>query len=303
MRGGKLRGAYNPFCDNGIVKIRIHPAFIAAALLFIFTGNAVAFCAYTVAIIAHEIAHSRMAALRGYRMGSITLMPYGGVINGGERYARADNILIALAGPLFNAAVALLIVALWWLYPSLYSYTLDFCVANVALCVINLLPLYPLDGSRVVYSLAKNRLRALKVLRALGIAGGALLIAYNIISVFYTYNLTAGMMGVFLIYGAVFGTGEESYAHVTERSPLTKDFGEGVEKRTMYVDENIPLLKLLPMVRRDALTQFIVLDSDGRQRGAFDEEKLKNLCVDNPLTTPVYEALGMSKACKIAHKE
>ena len=81
----------------------------------IFTGNAVAFCAYTVAILAHETAHSRMAALRGYRMGSITLMPYGGVINGGERDSRSDNILNALAGPGFKAMGALLVVALWGL--------------------------------------------------------------------------------------------------------------------------------------------------------------------------------------------
>ena len=264
----------------------------------IFTGNAVAFCAYTVAVIAHETAHARMAALRGYRLGEITLMPYGGVINGGERYSRPDNILIALAGPVFNAVAALLIVALWWLYPSAYAYTLDFCIANAALCVINLLPFYPLDGSRVVYALAKNKLRALKVLRAAGVAGGGALIIYNIISVFYTYNLSAGIMGAFLIYGAVFGTGEESYVHVAQFSPLNKDYKEGVEVRTVMVREDAPLLKLLPMVRRDALTTFIVVDENGTKRAAFDESALEKLCVSEPLTAPVFKALGMKKRTK-----
>ena len=258
----------------------------------IFTGNAVLFCAYVVAVIAHEIAHSRMAALRGYRTGGITLMPYGGVINGGERYSRTDNILIALAGPLFNALVALLIVALWWLYPSLYAHTLDFCTANVALCVVNLLPLYPLDGSRIVYSLAKNKLRALKILRALGVLGGAALLVYNVASVFYTYNFTAGAMGAFLIYGAIFGTGEESYLHVTERSPLVKDYKEGVEKRVVCVDGGAPLLKLLTLVRRDADTLFILVDEEGRQRASLDEEKLKLLCSEEALTAPALKALG-----------
>lgn len=282
------------------MKIKVHPAFIAAALLMIFTGNAVAFCAYTVAILAHETAHSRMAALRGYRMGSITLMPYGGVINGGEGYSRSDNILIALAGPVFNAMVALLIVALWWLYPSIYSYTLDFCVANAALCAVNLLPLYPLDGSRIVYSLAKNKLRALKVLRVLGILGGAALVVYNAISVFYTYNLSAGVMGAFLIYGAIFGTGEESYLHVAHASPLNKDYGGGVELRTVMVGEDTPLLKILPMVRRDAFTTFLVVDGDGKKRAEFSEETLQSLCVQEPLTTPVAKALGLRKSASAA---
>ena len=41
----------------------------------IFTGNAVLFCAYVVAVIAHEIAQSRVAAPRGHRPGGGTLMP------------------------------------------------------------------------------------------------------------------------------------------------------------------------------------------------------------------------------------
>ena len=278
------------------MKVRIHPAFIAAALLMIFTGNAVIFCAYTVAILAHETAHSRMAALRGYRMGAITLMPYGGVINGGERYSRADNILIALAGPLFNAAVALLIVALWWLYPSIYAYTLDFCTANAALCIVNLLPFYPLDGSRVVYSLAKNKLRALKALRIAGAAGGGALVIYNIVSLFYTYNFTAGVMGAFLIYGAIFGTGEESYVHVTQYSPLNKDYKEGVEVRTVMVREDAPLLKLLPMVKRDADTTFLVVDEKGRKRASLTESSLQELCEREALVTPVGEAMGLIEA-------
>lgn len=261
--------------------------------MMIFTGDAVIFCAYTVAIIAHEFAHARMAALRGYRLGSVTLMPFGGVIEGGENYSRTDNVLIALSGPLFNAACALLIVALWWLYPQIYAYTLDFCTANAALCIVNLLPLYPLDGSRVVYALAKNKLRALKALKALGMAGGGVLLALNVASVFYTYNFSLGVLGAFLIYGALFGTGEASYLHVASRSPLNKDYAQGVEKRTVLVAEQTPLLKLLAQVKRDALTEFVVTDKNGLPRAGVSEEKLQRLCADNALITPISRALGL----------
>lgn len=84
-------------------------------------------------------------------------MPYGGVIAGGERYSAADSVIIALAAPIFNGAVAICTVALWWLMPECYAYTRDVCVANAGMCLLNLLPVYPLDGYRVVFALCKTK--------------------------------------------------------------------------------------------------------------------------------------------------
>ena len=68
--------------------------------------------------------------------------------------------------------------------------------------------------------------------------------------------------------------------------------------RTVMVREDAPLLKLLPMVRRDALTTFIVVDENGTKRAAFDESALEELCVSEPLTAPLFKALGMKKRKK-----
>ena len=85
---------------------------------------------------------------------------------------RRDNALIAAAGPLANLAMALGWVAVHLLAVSLMSSGMTWLakplmlmaragiVINVALCVLNLLPLPPLDGSAMVAWILPERLAA-----------------------------------------------------------------------------------------------------------------------------------------------
>ena len=45
---------------------------------------------------------------------------------GDESIERGSAVIIALAGPLTNGLLALLVLALWWLFPSTYSVTEPF---------------------------------------------------------------------------------------------------------------------------------------------------------------------------------
>ena len=103
-------------------------------------------------------------------MAKITLMPYGAMIYGGEKFNRKEGLVIALAGPLCNGVLALLTLAVWWLFPESFAFTQDFFNSNLTLMIFNLLPCFPLDGSRVVLSLSKDKIKALKILKIVGIA-------------------------------------------------------------------------------------------------------------------------------------
>lgn len=81
---------------------------------------------------------------------------------------RRDDVLVALAGPFSNlilAVVTLLIVRLLPLIPeqqgSLFFQYLIFPMAamSVMLCVFNLLPIPPLDGSHLLFSFLPQSLR------------------------------------------------------------------------------------------------------------------------------------------------
>ena len=272
------------------MKLKIHPLFAALCLYFVFTGRALALGGYIVAILAHELAHSRAAAWRGYTLGAVTLMPYGGVIDGGERYSAADNVFIALAAPVFNAAVAVCVVALWWLVPDCYAYTADVCAANASMCVLNLLPVYPLDGYRVVFALSKNKGRAVAAMRVAGGVVGAVFAALGMLTALAEFNPTLILFGFFLIYGALFRVGDAMIVHLAGNGIFCKNYRAGVEKRTFIISRDAPLSALVRQLKRDSAAVFEVVTEGGEPLFELDEDDVGVMCAECELSEPIGEA-------------
>ena len=274
------------------MKVKIHPLFFVLALYFVAIGRGILLGGYLIAVLMHEVAHARMAKWRGYALGNITIMPYGGVIDGGACYDRADNIWIALAGPAINLILAMLVTASWWLMPASYNYTMDICIANLSLALVNLLPAYPLDGSRIVYALARNKMRAIAILRGIGIALGVGMLALCVVSIWYQFHLSIGIFGMFLVYGAWAGGERNTYLHLTERAPIVKDYEHGVRACRLDVGWNTPLLRLVSRLNPQERYEFTVLDESLAPRYAVSETQLQQLCVGHALTD------GIGVACE-----
>ncbi|MBK2357518.1 site-2 protease family protein [Francisella hispaniensis] len=145
------------------------------------------------AITIHEAAHGFVAKIRGddtaYRLGRVTLNPVshidpiGTIVFPGLmiissisfgfpfifgwakpvpidytklRRPKIDTILVAIAGPLANLAMAFIwaIVAKYiTLHPYIQGMAFYGIMINVVLMILNLLPIPPLDGSRIISSL------------------------------------------------------------------------------------------------------------------------------------------------------
>ena len=130
-------------------------------------------------ILMHELAHAIVA--RRYRAvaNRIDIYFLGGLVEfWGMRRTVAQDCAISLAGPLSNLALGLAAFGLLMLVPvdvpaphniggliipayakpsMLESALRATAYLNIALCVVNLLPAFPLDGGRVVYLLAEQR--------------------------------------------------------------------------------------------------------------------------------------------------
>ena len=146
-----------------------------------------------VTVTVHEVSHGFVAYLRGDQTarlaGRLTLNPFKHIdpfwtvlfpaivfFSTGGRFAigmakpvpvnfanlknpRRDMILVALAGPLANmilASILTLVYRLTALEPILYA-----VYFNLALMVFNMIPIPPLDGSRVMLALLPLKLAAL----------------------------------------------------------------------------------------------------------------------------------------------
>ncbi len=135
-------------------------------------------------IVLHELGHALMARRYGIGTADITLYLFGGVARL-ERMPRSagPELLIALAGPAVNVAIALALAPLAWaswsLAPPLADLTAGLLMINLGLAAFNLLPVFPMDGGRVLRALLSGwlgRLRATEVAasigQALAIVGG-----------------------------------------------------------------------------------------------------------------------------------
>lgn len=127
-----------------------------------------------VCVVLHELGHSLAAMRYGIPVQDITLLPIGGVAQlRAMPDAPRQELVIALAGPLVNVAIAVLLFpivgllardltryGIWHLLTGvgLGSMVLYIFVANISLVIFNLIPAFPMDGGRVLRALLALRL-------------------------------------------------------------------------------------------------------------------------------------------------
>ncbi len=263
-------------------KIKIHPLFIALAAVIVWLNGWLNFVSVLLSVLLHETAHAIVARERGYISQKITLLPYGAVLYCEDNLDKLSNILIAIAGPAANFLIALVTVSSWWLFPSSYPYTEYFVNANLVIGIFNLIPVYPLDGSRLIIASSSKKFKTIKILKIIGITLSFLLFALFIISFFYAYNLTLGIMAIFLFVGATNGTKQEMYAHILNCSPMTKFYDFGVVCKNMYISSDIPLSRIVKMIDTRSICTFIVLKNQ-KKIATLSERQMYDILSTNPL--------------------
>lgn len=105
-------------------------------------------------VLIHELGHSVVAQLYGFRVPRITLFLFGGVSQiAAEPTGAGAEFWIAAVGPLVSFALA---AFFWEIEPLLRGWPAGFAVAkylallNLVLAIFNLIPGFPLDGGRVL---------------------------------------------------------------------------------------------------------------------------------------------------------
>lgn len=137
---------------------------------------------YLVSVVLHALAHLVCARIAGMKLGESRVFPFGDVTDPGATTGRRRaDAFVALSGP----ALSLVLGGALFLYSrSTADRTADIlrtiALANVALAVVNLLPVLPLDGGRLVASAGRSRARLAsfggKLFGLLAVVGGGWLL-------------------------------------------------------------------------------------------------------------------------------
>lgn len=258
-------------------KIAVHPLFWMFGIYFCFTGKLFLFLLMTVAAVEHECAHAFAAAKKGYALDRIVLMPYGAVIKGDVgSFSLADEIYVAMAGPLASGCTALAFVALWWFFPETYPFTDTVVFTCATLALVNFLPAYPLDGGRVFYCIfAKyfGKTRAWVACVVISMLVCAVLVALFIVSMASgNANISLLPFALFLMLGCLERKNYGSYERL--RFDFTADLSRGLEERRVAVCEDLPLYKTLTFLERDKYLILDVFTKDGKYVEQLRQETL-----------------------------
>ena len=217
--------------------------------------------------VCHELCHLFTALMLKERCHAVAIMPYGCRLYMTGAASALKEFLIALSGPLFNVISVFLIKE-----GPLYD-------INMAMAIINLFPVMPLDGGRMVYallSLAKGPFFALSFMRRFSFFGGAALTSLGVYQALFTgFNLSVFTSGTFLLFSAICENGKEKlYMGIFKEC---EKLSSGIKKgRIIVAGEGLPLRKVLPLISPGDYAIIKVVGSDGQIKREMTEEEIKD---------------------------
>lgn len=145
METGFSERSWQYFKGAGMDKnlVEIHPGFFLIAAVYLLSMPLRAMNGMLIAALLHEMGHLLASAFLGGKVRRIVIGAWGIQLQA-DFSCRWQSGLAILAGP----AVSLLLVFLYPEHPSV-------AIWGLMQCLVNLLPLYPLDGGRL-YRLLRN---------------------------------------------------------------------------------------------------------------------------------------------------
>lgn len=173
-------------------------------------------------IVMHELGHSLTARHFGIGVRRILLMPIGGMAEFDAIPRQPSReLLITLAGPAVNFVLAALLWAAIpfpanWL-PTALPYSLaelgrEIVLLNLVMGVFNLVPVFPMDGGRILRALLAMRLPYLKATRIAATLGKVLAVIFACYFAFVAHAYLAAALFVF-----IFMAGDLEYKYVKRR--------------------------------------------------------------------------------------
>lgn len=223
-------------------------------------------------VLMHELGHICTALLLGAKTENFALHGFGVEITFPGKTPTPKNMLMISAG---GPAMSLIIAAIAYFINNQLLLT-----ANLSISIINLLPVYPLDGGNILSSVLSNyftRNKIRKIIKFFGRFFG-ILISFCGICILYisTFNISLLYMGLFIFFSA-----EKSPNPVVE---ITSAHHPKIEKCSVYsVDGSLSLIEAAVNLPVNSIGA--VKDSSGKITSLITPLYLCNLAVTNEKCT------------------
>jgi stage IV sporulation protein FB len=294
-------------------EIRIHLTFLIflawIGLAEYFSGGGAAaldavlfILAVFACVVLHELGHAVAARRYGIATPDITLLPIGGL----ARLTRipekpGQEIVIAVAGPLVNVAIAAILILVFGARIDMAAFSSiedpapgflsRLAAVNIFLVLFNLIPAFPMDGGRVlraVLALRHDRRRATEVAARVGQAFAFILGFLGLMS----GNAILVFIAVFVFLAAAGEAGQTSLMEIARRLTVDRAMVTAFEA----LGPGATIDQAADALIRTTQREFPVVDGGGRLRGFLTRDAMiRSLKTTGP-TTPVVDAMARDPA-------
>ncbi|KIL46132.1 hypothetical protein KR50_28070 [Jeotgalibacillus campisalis] len=222
------------------------------------TGQFVSFFVLFAIIVIHEFGHTAAAWYFRWKIVSISLLPFGGKleVEGILDRPLSEELAVVAAGPiqhLLIGAAAFFLLQEWTYYALLQQ-------INLALLLFNILPIWPLDGGRILFLILAKIMpykQAVKETLLISITGTLI----TFLVVFFSFGLTVQWVFI-LVYVAFSCVLQWKHRHMLERQfwleRLTKHTPASHLPRMINITMQAPISQVLSTLKKGQRDMIIV---------------------------------------------
>ncbi|MCZ8513354.1 M50 family metallopeptidase [Paenibacillus filicis] len=274
------------------IRFRFHPLFSIIVLLSALTGYFVEIITLFGIVLIHELGHAAAAKGLGWKVKEVQLLPFGGVavVEEHSDIPVWQDLTVALAGPLQNAwmmAVGSLLAG-WGLLPPVWG--AYFVQANLLIGLFNMLPIFPLDGGKVLLALFGLWLPYEKTIRLtvwISLVFSGLMLcasALHLLTEKGGLQLNLLMIGLFLLYSNWYELRGIPYRFVRflVNRPVRQQglLSRGTAALPIVVLDKRRVTEIVRLFMRDRYHLIYVLDERGALRHIVPEKTMLDFYFD-----------------------
>lgn len=232
-------------------------------------------------VFLHEITHILVALKFGCKFYNIEFHIFGmkAELIDIDSLRENQKIIVYLSGALLNIVLAIFFYIINIKYNS--SFIETSMNLNIGLAVFNLLPAYPLDGSRILEVILSKKMlfkKAQKIISIVSFSIAALFIIIAVIIYIFLHSLNLSMIigAIIIIY--ITRMEEHTTMYITmsnvvkKRHKLLKN--KYIENKSISVYYKQGLVNVLALVDRNKFNTFYILDDDMKLIYILNEDEL-----------------------------
>lgn len=275
-------------------RISINPFFWPVIIGALLTGQFIEIITLFGIVIIHELGHVFTAKSYGWDIIEIELLPFGGVAKAEQKSDSVrEEFIVAIAGPLQN--FMMIFVALGFKQLGVWSndWATFFIHANLWIGLFNLLPISPLDGSKILKTLLYLFFSFRKAMMISFFSSFVMALFFLLwssgILLFDKVNMNGLVLSVFFIYTNWMEVRQVPYffwKFLLQKANAAPK--RNVPAVPIILKQDTPVIHALYLLRKERYHLFYLISEQGELVKILPEEKvLKNVLKEKEIYQPI----------------